>query len=72
MDLIQHESEQQLSREQAAAQLRELADQLSKNNGYTFDNNGIKTTVDVPSKVTLSIEVEVGDDGSEIEVEIRW
>lgn len=71
-DLIEHEHEETLSREEAAQRLRDLADQLARHNEISVDLNGLKTTVKVPSQVTFSLEVEVGEDGSEIEVELRW
>jgi hypothetical protein len=33
---------------------------------------GVRYRVDVPDEVTLTLEVEVGDEGSEIEVELSW
>lgn len=70
--MIEHESEQTLSREAAAERLREIADQLSRHNEIAVDLDGLKTTVKVPNEVTFSLEVEVGDDGNEIEIEISW
>jgi amphi-Trp domain-containing protein len=70
--MIEHESEATLSREEAAARLRELADMLSRQNAVTFDLDGLKTTLKVPGEVTWSIEIEATDDGGEIEVEISW
>ena len=70
--MIEHESEATLSREEAAARLRELADMLSKQNAVTFDLDGLRTTIKVPGEVSWSIEIEVTDDGGEIEVEISW
>ena len=69
--MIEHESEQTMSREAAADKLREIADQLSRHNEISFDD-GLKTTVKVPGEVTFSLEVEVGEDGNEIEIEISW
>ena len=71
-DLIEHEHEQQMSREAAADRLRQIADQLSRHNEIAVDLEGLKTTVKVPKEVTFSLEVELGDDGNEIEIEIRW
>jgi len=71
-DLIDHEHEERLSREAAAERLRQIADQLSRHNQVEVDLDGLKTTVKVPSEVTLSVEVEVGDEGGELEIEIRW
>ncbi|MFP5577143.1 MAG: amphi-Trp domain-containing protein [Acidimicrobiia bacterium] len=70
--MIEHESEQTLSREAAAERLRDIADQLSRHNEIAVDLDGLKTTVKVPNEVTFSLEVEVGDDGNEIEIEISW
>jgi len=70
--MIEHETEATLSREDAATRLRELADMLSKQNAVTFSNGGLKTTVKVPGEVTWTLEIEVTDDGGEIEVEISW
>ena len=71
-DLIEHEDEAKMSREAAAERLRQIADQLSRHNEIAVDLNGLKTTVKVPDEVTFSLEVEVGDDGNEIEIEISW
>ena len=72
MDLIEHSSEERLSREQAAARLRDLADQLARHNEVAFERDGVRYTVDVPNEVSFKLEIEVGDDGSEIEVELTW
>ena len=72
-ELIEHEDSQQMSREEAADRLREIADQLSRHNQIEVDLGGLKSIVKVPSEVTLSVEVELGEDGGgEIEVEITW
>ncbi len=72
MELFEHESEETMRREAAADKLREIADQLSRHNEIAVDVQGRRTSIDVPDQVTFSLEVEVGDDGSEIEIEIRW
>lgn len=71
MELIEHEKQERLSREEAAQRLRELADSLSRNNEVAFVRGGVRHTVKVPAEVTLKVEVEVGEE-SEIEVEISW
>ena len=72
MSLIEHESEERLRREDAAARLRALADELSRQNKVTFVREGKRFTIEVPDEVEFSLEIEIGDDGSEIEVEIKW
>ncbi|MDQ4097827.1 MAG: amphi-Trp domain-containing protein [Actinomycetota bacterium] len=72
MELIEHTSEERLTREAAAQRLRELADELSRHNAVEFDVDGVRHTVKVPRELTYSLEIEVSDDGSEIEVELKW
>jgi amphi-Trp domain-containing protein len=63
--------EQTMRREAAAARLRDLADQIARQNSMEVVRNGIRYTVKVPDEVKLKIEVEVGEK-SEIEFEISW
>ncbi|MET0326020.1 MAG: amphi-Trp domain-containing protein [Ilumatobacteraceae bacterium] len=70
-ELIEIEDKQTLSREDAAARLRELADQLARHNQVEFVRGGIRYSVMVPDEVQLKIEVEIGDE-SEIEFELTW
>ncbi len=72
VDLIEHSSEERITRESAAQRLRQLADELSRHNEVSFDVEGLRHTVKVPNELTYSLEIEVGDDGSEIEVELKW
>ena len=72
MDLIEIAEKEQLSREDAAARLRALADALAQNNEVAFERGGMRITVHVPDEVSLKLEVEVGDEGSELEVELTW
>ena len=72
MSLIEHSSEERLGREAAAQRLRDLADELSRQNEVSFVQEGVRHTVDVPKEVTYSFEIEVGEDGSEIEIELKW
>jgi amphi-Trp domain-containing protein len=72
MELIEHVTEERLRREEAAARPRSLADELSRHNEIAFVREGVRYRVDVPDEVTLTLEVEVGDEGSEIEVELSW
>lgn len=72
MDLIEVTEESKVRREAAAERLRALADQLSRHNEVAFLREGVRYSVKVPNEVTLSIEIEIGDDESEIEVELKW
>lgn len=70
-DLLEVTEKQMLTREAAAARLRELADQLARHNQVAFTREGLRYTVEVPDEVELSVEIEVGE-SSEIEIEISW
>lgn len=70
-ELIEISEKHTLQREQAAARLREIADQLARHNQVEFTREGIRFTAKVPDEVRLSVEIEIGDE-SEIEIEISW
>ena len=72
VNLIEHNSEERLSREAAAQRLRDLADELSRQNEVSFVQEGVRHTVAVPKEVTYSLEIEVDEEGSEIEIELKW
>ena len=69
---LEHTIEQRLGREEAAKRLHALADELSRQNEVSFIRGDQRFTVAVPAEVTFSLEVEVGGDESEIEVELKW
>ena len=72
MDLFEIDETKRLRREEAAARLHALADVLAKNNEVEFERDGRRITVDVPDEVNMKIEVEIGDDGRELEIELTW
>jgi len=71
MDLIEVEQKQRMRREEAAAKLRALADEIASNNSVELLKGGHRITVRVPDEVELSVEVEIGDD-NELEIELSW
>ena len=72
MDLFEIDETQHLRREDAAARLHALADALARNNSVDFERGGRRITVHVPDEVDLKIEVEIGNDESELEIELTW
>jgi amphi-Trp domain-containing protein len=72
MDLFDIDETQHLRREEAAARLHALADVLARNNEVEFARANGRITVRVPDEVDLKIEVELGDDGNELEIELTW
>lgn len=71
-NLIDFEETRRMSREDAAAWLRALADSLSRHNELEFTREGMRYRVDVADEVDLEVEIEIGEDGNELEIELRW
>jgi amphi-Trp domain-containing protein len=72
MDLFEIDETHHLRREDAAARLHALADALARHNTVEFERAGSRITVQVPDEVDLKIEVEIGDDERELEIELTW
>lgn len=72
MDLLELDDTRRMKREEAAARLRELADELASNNSVEFLRGNSRITVRVPDEVNLKVEVELGDDENELEIELTW
>lgn len=71
--LFEHETEESMTREQAAKRLRDLADALERQNEVRVHAGDRDVTVDVPDNVSYEYEIEVKQGGkSEIEVKICW
>jgi amphi-Trp domain-containing protein len=63
---------ERLSREDAAARLHTLADALAKHNDVEFDRGGMHFKLKVPDEVRVKVELEIDDDGTELEIELAW
>jgi amphi-Trp domain-containing protein len=72
MDLVKLEEKQTLSREDAAAHLRRIADELSSGNDVRMERDGLRFVAHVPPTVRLKIEFEIDDDETELEIELTW
>ena len=72
MDLIEISEKERLSREDAAARLHALADALARHNEVEFERGGLRFKVHVADEVNLKVEIEIGDDERELEVELTW
>ena len=71
MDLFEIGQTHRVRREDAAARLRALADELARNNSVELERAGQRVTVRVPDEVDLKVEVEIGDE-NELEIELTW
>jgi amphi-Trp domain-containing protein len=72
MDLMEITEKERLSREDAAARQHALADALAKYNDIEFDRGGMYFKVRMPDEVDFKLEIEIGDDERELEIELKW
>jgi amphi-Trp domain-containing protein len=72
MDILKIEDKETLSREEAAARLRAIADGLASHNDVELDWGGKHVRLHVADEVRLELEIEVGEDESELEIELKW
>ncbi len=72
MDLLKLKETDHLRREEAAARLREIADELASGNDIVIERDGMRYVTKVPDDITLKVELEVEDDEVEFEIELKW
>ena len=61
-----------MSREDAAARLHAIADELASGNDIILERAQVRFVAKVPAVVNLKIEFEVEDDETEFEIELTW
>src|SRR4051794_29612048 len=72
MDLVELKEKETIKREDAAARLRAIADELASGNDIVLERDHLRFVARVPDEVQLKIEFEVEDDGTEFEIELTW
>jgi amphi-Trp domain-containing protein len=72
MPKLKFEKKETLSRKEAAARLREIAQALGAGEEFELKRGGEKIEFDVPDEVTFELEIEMEDGETELEVEIKW
>jgi amphi-Trp domain-containing protein len=72
MDLVELKEKTTLSREEAAARLHAIADELASGNSIVMERERLRFVAHVPDEVHMKIEFEVEDSGSEFEIELTW
>ena len=61
-----------MSREDAAARLHAIADELASGNDIILERGQARFVAKVPDEVAVKIEFEVHDDETEFEIELTW
>jgi amphi-Trp domain-containing protein len=73
MELVELKQKETVRREEAAARLHAIADELASGNDVRLERDGLRFVARVPDEVHLKIEFELEDDGgAEFEVELTW
>jgi amphi-Trp domain-containing protein len=72
MDLFEIERTETLRREELARRLHAFADSLARHNDVEFDRGGMHFKLKVPDELRVKVELEVGDDETELEIELTW
>ena len=72
MDILNVESNETVSREQAAGRLRAIADSLASSEDRALEWGDKHVRLRVADEVRLEIEIEVGEDETELEIELKW
>jgi amphi-Trp domain-containing protein len=60
------------SREEAAARLHAMADEPASGNDFVVERDGLRFVAPVADRMELKVELEVEDDGTELEIERSW
>ncbi|HMS60939.1 MAG TPA: amphi-Trp domain-containing protein [Solirubrobacteraceae bacterium] len=71
-DLFKIKDKEHLSREEAAARLHAIADELASGNDVVFERDGLRFVAKVPDEVKFELEFEIGEDETELEIELSW
>lgn len=72
MDIAKLEEKQTLRREEAAARLHEIADELASGNDVVMERGNMRFVVKVPDEIRMKVEIEIEDDEREVEIELTW
>ena len=72
MPKMKFEQKENMSRTEAAARLSAIADALGSDVEFELERGGEKLELHVPDQVRFELELEIKDDETELEVEIKW
>lgn len=73
MSNFEVERRETLSRDEAATRLRRIANLLSgADEEIKFDRNDTSYKVTIPDQIEWKVELELGEDENELEIELKW
>ena len=71
-ELLELKEKREVTREEAAARLHAIADELASGNSVVFERDGLRIVGKVPDRVQLKVEFEVDAEETELEIELTW
>jgi amphi-Trp domain-containing protein len=73
VDIFEVEKKETLTRKEIATRLRRLANLLAGDDEeVTFERGGLEFKVNMPENVQLKVELEIGSEEKELEIELLW
>jgi amphi-Trp domain-containing protein len=73
MSSFEVEKREKLTRDEAATRLRRIANLLSgAGDDVKFSRGGMDFEVTIPEQVEWKVELELDDEESELEIELKW
>ena len=45
---------------------------LARHNDIEFERGGLRFKIHVPDEIDFKLEIEIGDDERELEIELKW
>ena len=73
MNTFEVERRETISRDEAATRLRRIANLLSGDDDEVkFERDQMQFKVAIPEQVEWKVELELGDDENELEIELKW
>lgn len=73
MEIFEIEQQETVSRKEAATRLRRIATLLSSSDEeVAFERGGMSFEVRLPDELNFKVELEMGTEERELEIELKW
>jgi amphi-Trp domain-containing protein len=70
MELVKLKENSTASRREAAARLHAVAGERASNRDLVIDRGDLRLVAHISARVNLKVELEIEDDGSELEIDL--
>lgn len=73
MEIFEIEQQETVTRKEAATRLRRIATLLSSSDEeVVFERSGMRFEVRLPDELNFKVELEMGTEERELEIELKW